>query len=112
MTVSSERLRLLRGLPGCAGLAAEELAGLDAAAVRTEEYKAGCRLVTEGQNTPDLYWIVEAGALEISRLDAESDGLLDYLTAGDVFDPGVPGAPAAPHVCSPMTRYISRPGSR
>ena len=90
---------LLAGLPGCAHLGTDALAAL-AAASRVEEFPAGVRLVAEGEPAPDWYGIVEAGAVQVSRVDLEADEILDYLTAGDLLDPGSPGLPAA---CSAST---------
>lgn len=85
---------LLIRLPGCARLDADALALL-AAAARTQDYPPAARLVTEGDPVPDWYAIVESGAVQITRVDLEADEILDYLTAGDVLDPGRPGSPAA-----------------
>jgi CBS domain-containing protein len=90
---------LLAGLPGCARLGAEALAAL-AAASRAEEFPAGFRLVAEGEPAPDWYGIVEAGAVQVFRVDLEAAEILDYLTVGDVLDPGSPGLPSA---CSAST---------
>ena len=81
-------------LPGCARLGADALALL-AAAARPVDYPRATRLVTEGDPVPDWYAIVESGAVQLMRVDLEADEILDYLTAGDVLDPGPPGSPAA-----------------
>jgi CBS domain-containing protein len=85
---------LLMRLPGCARLGADELALL-AAGARTQEYAPATRLVSEGEPAPDWYAVLESGAVQLTRVDLEADEILDYLTAGDVLDPGAPGAPAA-----------------
>ena len=64
-------------------------------ASRIEEYPPGLELVAEGEPAPDWYCVLETGAVQISRLDVESEEILDSLTAGDVLDPGTPGLPAA-----------------
>jgi CBS domain-containing protein len=90
---------LLTRLPGCARLSADTLALL-AAAARTEELPPATSLVNEGDPAPDWYCVVESGSVQVSRVDLEADGILDHLTAGDVFDPGAPGLPTA---CSAST---------
>ncbi len=95
---------LLTRLPGCARLAPEALAALKAAS-RLEDFPPNTRLVGEGEPAPDWYCIVETGGVRISRLDLEADGILDSLTAGDVFDPGTPGLPAP---CSASTVEATR----
>jgi CBS domain-containing protein len=95
---------LLARLPGCARLSPEALAAL-AAAAWTETFPAGIRLVTEGEPLPDWYGLVQAGAVQVSRLDVETDETLDYVTAGDVLDLGTPGLPAA---CSASTAEPTR----
>jgi CBS domain-containing protein len=85
---------LLMRLPGCARLGADALALL-AAAARSQEYAPATRLVSEGDPAPDWYAIVESGAVQLTRIDLEADEILDYLTAGDVLDPGTPGSAAA-----------------
>jgi CBS domain-containing protein len=87
-------LALLTRLPGCARLDPEALAAIRAAA-RVEELLQGTRLVGEGEPAPDWYCIIESGAVEVSRARLEMDEVLESLTAGDVFDPGTPGLPAA-----------------
>jgi CBS domain-containing protein len=84
---------LVRRLPGCARLGPEALAAL-AGLARTEVFPAGARLVVEGEPAPDWYGLVESGGVQVSRLDLESDEILDYLAEGDVLDPGAPGLPA------------------
>jgi CBS domain-containing protein len=81
-------------LPGCARLGADALALL-AAAARRVDYARATRLVNEGDPAPDWYAIVESGAVQLTRVDLEADEILDYLTAGDVLDPGTPGSAAA-----------------
>jgi len=95
---------LLTNLPGCARLGPEALAAL-ALAARSEELPAAARVLAEGEPAPDWYCLVEAGAIQVSRLDLETDEILDYLTAGDVLDPGTPGLPAA---CSASTAEPTR----
>ena len=51
-------------------------------APRIEEYAPGRELVVEGEPAPDWYCVLETGAVQISRLDVESEEILDYLTAG------------------------------
>jgi CBS domain-containing protein len=84
---------LLTRLPGCARLGPDALAVL-AGAARAEQWPAGTQLIAEGQPAPDWYCIVESGAIQLSRVDLEGAGILDYLAAGEVFDPGAPGLPA------------------
>ncbi len=84
---------LLKRLPGCARLRPEALAALGHLA-RSEPFPAGGRLVVEGEPAPDWYGVIESGGIQVSRLDLESDEILDYLAPGDVLDPGVPGQPA------------------
>lgn len=81
-------------LPGCARLGADALALL-AAAARMQEYPPNTRLVSEGEPAPDWYGILESGAVQLTRVDIETDEILEYLTVGDILDPGVPGSPAA-----------------
>ena len=64
-------------------------------ASRVDMHAPGVTLVAEGRAAPDWYCVLETGAVQISRLDVESEEILDYLTAGDVLDPGTPGLPAA-----------------
>ena len=97
-------LTLLTLLPGCARLEPEALAALEAAA-RVEEFPPRTRLVREGEAAPDWYCIVESGGVQVSRMHLGTDEILDSLTAGDVFDPGTPGLPAA---CSASTREPTR----
>ena len=85
---------LLTRLPGCSRLGPDALEALTGLA-RFEDYPAGVTLVREGEPSPDWYCVVESGAVQLSRLDLEADEILDYLTAGDVFDPGAPGQPSA-----------------
>jgi CBS domain-containing protein len=92
--MKGETVHLLTRLPGCAQLGAEALAAL-AAAAQAKEYPPGTRVLAEGEPVPDWYCVVESGALQISRLGPETDEILDSLGAGDVFDPGIPGAAAA-----------------
>jgi len=95
---------LLTRLPGCVRLAPEALAALTAA-TRVEDFAPNTRLVGEGEPAPDWYCIVETGAVQVSRVDLEANEILDYLTAGDVFDPGTPGLSAA---CSASTVEATR----
>jgi CBS domain-containing protein len=81
-------------LPGCARIGADALALL-AAAAHPVDYARAARLVSEGDPAPDWYGIVESGAVQLTRVDLEADEILDYLTVGDVLDPGTPGSPAA-----------------
>lgn len=85
---------LLRRLPGCARLDPDTLALLEAAA-RTEHWEPGSRLVAEGEPAPDWYCIVQSGRIQLTRASLESEGIRDGVTAGEVFDPGAPGLPAA-----------------
>jgi CBS domain-containing protein len=84
----------LAHVPGCAGLGP---AALDRVlrASRTEEFPASSVIVVEGMPAPDWYCAIEAGAVQVSRVDLEADEILDFLTAGDVVDAGPPGEPAA-----------------
>ena len=84
---------LLTRLPGCARLGPDALAVL-AGGARAAQWPAGTRLITEGQPAPDWYCIVESGAIQLSRVGLEGAGILDYLAAGEIFDPGAPGLPA------------------
>lgn len=95
---------LVTRLPGCGRLDSEALAALTAAS-RVAELPPSARLVTEGEPAPDSYCVLESGAVQVSRVDLEADEILDYLTAGDVFDPGTPGLPAA---CSASTAEATR----
>ncbi len=95
---------LLRRLPGCGDLAPEPLAAL-AKAARATAFPAGARLLTEGEPAPDWYGLVEAGGVQLVRLDLEGDEVLDRLGAGDVLDPGTPGLPAA---CSAVAAEPTR----
>jgi CBS domain-containing protein len=97
-------LTLLTRLPGCARLEPEALAALEAAA-RVEEFPPRTRLVGEGEPAPDWYCIIESGGVQVSRVHLEAAEILDSLTAGDVFDPGTPGLPAA---CSASTLEPTR----
>jgi len=92
-------LTLVTRLPGCARLDPEALTAIKAAA-RVEEFPPGTRLVGEGELAPEWYCIIQSGGVRVSRVHLEVDELLDSLTAGDVFDPGTPGLPAA---CSAST---------
>jgi len=85
---------LIARLPGCGRLEPEAVTALRDEA-RTLEFPAGARLLTEGEPTPDWYCVVATGAVQVTRVDAEADEILDYLAAGDVLDPGTPGLPAA-----------------
>ncbi len=85
---------LLARIPGCARLTPEAVSAL-AAVSRLERFPEGTRLVVEGHPAPDWYCVIHEGAVQVSRLDVEADEILDYLTAGDVLDPGRPGVPAA-----------------
>src|SRR5262245_8647885 len=85
---------MLGRLPGCSRLGPEALAALSAAAT-TVGLRPGDRLVTEGAPVPDWFALIEQGAVQLSRLDLEADEVLEYLVAGDLFDPGTPGLPAA-----------------
>jgi CBS domain-containing protein len=85
---------LLTALPGCARLGPDALRAL-ASAARSDSLPTGARLIGEGEPVPDWYCLVEGGAIQVSRVDLEADEILDYLTAGDVLDPGMPGLPAA-----------------
>ena len=84
---------LLARLPGCARLGPSALAHLVEAA-RTQEFPPGAVLVAEGEPAPDWYAIVESGAVQVSRVAVEADEILDYLSDGEVLDPGTPGKPA------------------
>ena len=74
-------------------------------ASRVDTHAPGVTLVAEGGPAPDWYCVLETGAIQISRVDVESEEILDYLTAGDVLDPGTPGLPAA---CSARVTEPSR----
>jgi CBS domain-containing protein len=97
-------MTLVTRLPGCARLDPEALAAIKAAA-RVVEFPPHTRLVAEGEPAPDWYCIIESGGVQVSRVNLEADEILDSLTAGDVFDPGTPGLPAA---CSASTREPTR----
>lgn len=97
-------LTLVTRLPGCARLDPEALAAIKATA-RVEEFPPRTRLVGEGEPAPDWYCIVEPGGVQVSRVNLEADKILESFTAGDVFDPGTPGLPAA---CSASTREATR----
>lgn len=84
---------LLSRLPGCARLPAEARAAL-AAASRAEHWPPGARLVGEGEPAPDWLCLVGSGGLRISRAGGGGEEHVEYLAAGDVLDPGVPGLPA------------------
>ncbi len=92
--MSAEARALLARLPGCARLDAGALARL-AEVARTEAFALGARLVAEGEPAPDWYAIVESGAVRVARAAAEAEEILDYLSEGEVLDPGMPGNPAA-----------------
>ena len=102
--MSADRSALLAHLPGCARLDPGEMAALLDAS-RIDEYPPGRELVAEAEPAPDWYCVLETGAVQVSRLDVESEEILDYLTAGDVLDPGTPGLPAA---CSALVTEQSR----
>jgi CBS domain-containing protein len=91
--MSSDLDALLRRLPGCARLDPDTLALLRTAA-RSEHWPAGSRLVVEGEPAPDWYCIVQSGSLQVTRTGPGTEGIRDHVTAGEVFDPGIPGAPA------------------
>lgn len=91
--MSGDARALLARLPGCARLGPEALAHLVEVA-RTQEYPQGARLVAEGEPAPDWYALVESGAVQVSRVAVEADEILDYLSEGEVLDPGTPGMPA------------------
>jgi CBS domain-containing protein len=91
--VSTDLRALLARVPGCARLGPEVLSELEQAS-REERYPAGARLVVEGDPVPDWYGVLARGAVEVSRLDAGADRILQRLTAGDVLDPGTPGLPS------------------
>ena len=84
---------LLARLPGCARMGADALDAL-ARAARPECFASGATLLSEGQPAPDWYCVLESGAVHVSRIDLEGDEILQYLGAGDVLDPGIPGSPA------------------
>ena len=84
---------LLAHLPGASGLDRADLERLAAAAVECP-LETGVVLVREGEPAPDWYAVVLSGAVQLSRTDLESDEILEYLTVGDVLDPGAPGIPA------------------
>jgi CBS domain-containing protein len=102
--MSADRSALLAHIPGCARLDTDGMAALLDAS-RIDEYPPGLELVVEGEPAPDWHCVLETGAVQISRLDVESEEILDYLTAGDVLDPGTPGLPAP---CSARVTEQSR----
>lgn len=85
---------LLTRLPGCARLSEEALSRL-AEAARREDHPPGHVLFGEGQPAPDWFCIVLDGALQVSVATSDGAEILDYLSEGEILDPGPPGMPAA-----------------
>ena len=92
--VSEDPRSLLTRVPGCDRLDPAALTAL-AEASRFDRHPEGAVLVAQGDPAPDCYWVIDAGAVRVSRADDGRDETLDVLAAGDVVDPGEPGQPAA-----------------
>jgi CBS domain-containing protein len=91
--VQADLRSLMTRLPGCSGLPPAQLDAL-AAAAQVTELEPRALLLAEGAPAPDWYGIIESGAVQVSRIALEGNEILDYLTAGDVLDPGAAGSRA------------------